>query len=273
MTLPKWLEGLRVTEVTDRLRNDPRTVAGRLLGIDAEHAMREVTGWGQADFDAPYGGFAPFDRVLLYAYYLQRGHLEELTTAFRMLLSGKLPIDPLIVDMGCGPFTGGLAFAAAFGPERQFDYIGVDQSREMCRLGEQLASAAPIPGNVRRHWAQDLRSVPWYSAPGWRPVFVIASYLLASPTARPDSLIESLDTLLSRIGRGSVTVLYTNSTMQDPNRDFPKFQIGLERIGFQVSDHGTGVIHVERQGGTRDRRLRYALFYRAPQNRLRLGVH
>ena len=272
MTLPEWLEELRATQVTARVRNDPRTVfVGEPLGIKGDRAVREVAGWGQADFDKPCGGFSPFDRVLLYAHYLQRGHIEELTTAFRMLLAGSLPSDPVIIELGCGPFTGGLAFAAAFGVEQGFGYIGVDRSRVMCQLGEQLASAAPISGEMRRHWAQNLSAVRWDPAPGWRPVFVIVSYLLASPTVDVAMLISELDTILARVGRGSVTVLYTNSAQQHANRDFFTLRTALERIGFSLSKDDTGVIQIERQGRPRNRFLRYALFFRAEQKRLPLG--
>ena len=58
----------------------------------------------------------------------RRGHLEELTAAFRMLF-GKSPVnEPIVVDLGCGPCTGGLAIAGALGEQPSFDYIGVDRS-------------------------------------------------------------------------------------------------------------------------------------------------
>ena len=55
----------------------------------------------------------------------------------------------------------------------------------MRELGETLALAAADldeTPQIDRHWSPDIRSVPWQRAPGFRPVFVIVSYLLASPT-------------------------------------------------------------------------------------------
>ena len=201
------------------------------LGVDKPTAMQAI-GWGQATFDEPWGDLSPEDRVLLYAYFNQLGHLEELTAAFRMLFAtGPPDEEPIVVDLGCGPFTGGLAAAGVLGPECRFDYIGMDRSHAMRRFGEHLAVAAThldaVP-QIDRYWATDLTSVPWRTAPGWRPVIVVVSYLLASPTLNAAELIGELEDLFRKLGRGRVTVLYTNSVRPDANRSFPVFRRALQ---------------------------------------------
>ena len=165
----------------------------------------EAVGWGQADFDEPVGALSAEDRALLYAYWNQRRHLEELTEAFRQLFGTNRPAEPLIVvDLGCAPFTGGLALAGQLGHQEWFDYIGVDRSRTMRELGEQLAVAAEsAPGTPRigRHWAADISSVDWRQPPGWRPVIVIVSFLLASPTLQVETLMAELEHLLEKLSR------------------------------------------------------------------------
>ena len=182
--------------------------------------------------------------------------------------------EPIVVDLGCGPFTGGLAAAGVLGPECRFDYIGMDQSHAMRRFGEHLAVAATsldaVP-QVDRHWATDLASVPWRSAPGWRPVIVVVSYLLASPTLNAAKLIGELEDLLRRLGRGPVTVLYTNSPRRDANRSFPVFRQELQGAGFELYADDIGSIDIERLQGQRVRQLRYALFHRQSQDILPLG--
>lgn len=167
-TLPPWLKQLRRTHVTDRLNSDPRSVAGTILGIDPEVAMREVAGWGQADFDEPWGALSPADRTLIYSHFFQLGHLEELTSAFRLLFPNP-PTNPIVVDLGCGPFTGGLALAAVLGPTSPLEYIGVDQSHAMRDFGERLATVSfELPGEPTdspplgsRHILRSLVFRPW----------------------------------------------------------------------------------------------------------------
>ena len=273
--LPQWLQRLRRSEIVDRVRSDPRSTGGTFLGVDREVAVCEVIGGGQAEFDQPWNGLSADDRVLLYAYFNQPGHLEELAEAFRMLFaSASLQEDPVAIDLGCGPFTGGLALASTLDRRYRLDYIGVDRSRAMRELGEKLASAAAEfdrTPRIDRHWSPDIASVTWGSVPSWRPVFVIVSYLLASPTLDAGELVGELDRLLAKLGRGPVTVLYTNSPRPEPNRSYPSFRTALLDAGFKLSDEDTGSIEIERWTGSRNRRLRYALFHRRNQDILRLG--
>ena len=172
--LPDWLDSLRRIEITDRIRNDPRSWGGTLFGMDMTGAF-EAIGGGQGDFDAPCGDLSPDDLALLYAYLNQKGHLEELVEAFGQLLAGSKPPNPIVVDIGCGPFTGGLALAETIGQDPYFDYIGIDSAACMRRLGARLACSNLVPGRVTSHWAPDIGSVNWQHPPGWREVIVVVS--------------------------------------------------------------------------------------------------
>ena len=192
-----------------------------------------------------------------------------------MLFSDRPPSEaPVVVDLGCGPFTGGLAFASALGAARGFDYIGVDRSAAMRRLGERLALTAEglnAALQIHRCWSSDVSSVSWGPPPAWRPVFVIVSYLLASQTLDARVLIEDLEELIDKLGRGPVTVLYTNSIKPAANRGFPNFKSALHNAGFQMIADNNGFVKAQRNTGTMyDRPLRYALFHRADRNTLQL---
>ena len=268
--LPGWLDALRRNEIIGPVRNDPRSHAGTRFGMTADEAV-EAIGRGQADFDAPLGALSPDDLALLYAFMNQRGHVEELVTAFGQLLAGARPENPIVVDIGCGPFTGGLALAATFGDKPCFDYIGVDRAESMQRLGARLAGSEHIPGCVRAHWATGMGAVNWPHHPGWRDVIVIVSYLFASPTLDVDAMFDDLGSLLDRLGRGTVTLLYTNSTRQEPNRRYPEFRRLLEAAGFELHAEEQGEIVVERRDRIQNRNLYYALFHRPPRRVLHLG--
>lgn len=274
--LPVWLQQLRRTEVVERVREDSRSAAHpeTFLGLRRDAAW-QVVGGGQADFDQPWGDLTPGDRVLLYAYFLQKGHLEELTAAFQMMFGQpSFEQKPIVVDLGCGPFTGGLALSGALGGGVSFDYIGIDRSEAMHRLGEHLASKAEAfndASSVSRLWSAGLECVPWCESPGWRPVVVILSYLLASPTFDVREGVGVLNGLLTRIGRGPVTVLYTNSVREEPNQDFPVLRDALEGVHFTLEVDDRGTVEVDRWDGVRERELRYALFHRHMQQRLTLG--
>ena len=229
----------------------------------------EAIGGGQADFDAPCEDLSPDDLALLYAYLNQKGHLEELVAAFGQLLAGSKLRDPIVVDIGCGPFTGGLALAATLGPDPCFDYIGVDRADSMRRLGARLACSDLVPGRVTTHWASGVDSLEWQHPPGWREVIVIVSYLFASPTLDAEGMFDDLERLLRQLGHGAVTLLYTNSTRTEPNRQYRGFRKRLVGAGFRVHAEDQGEIVVERS--SRPRKLYYALFHRPRRRRMPLG--
>ncbi len=159
------------------------------------------------------------------------------------------------------------------GAEKGFDYIGMDISQTMREFGERLATAAEdlkeMP-QVRRHWTVDLPSFSWSAPPGWRPVIIIASYLLASGTLDVKKLVGELQALLPQFGHGQATLVYTNSVCDKANESFPVFRNELGGLGFELLVDKKGEIMIERRSVPKDRKLRYALFHRPPQTTLQL---
>lgn len=263
--VPAWLERLRWREIVQPVRSDPRSVNGTLLGTHPDQVQSTIE-WGQTNFDEPHGDLTADDRALLYAYFNQKGRIEELTAVFGHIFQDHQPDEPILVDVGCGPFTGGLAFAGALPAGSRFDYIGVDRSETMLRLGGQLASAAnaiPEAPRFQTRWARNIADVAWTDPPGWRSVIVVASYLLASPTLNVENFVPRLNSLLARLGGGTVVVLVTNSPKPVPNRTLPVWHARLTEAGFLKCADFTSTI--DGSGRPRTRSFRCALWRRVPQ--------
>lgn len=276
-SLSPWLQQLRRAEIANVVVSDPRSRDGSRLGVSFDVARREVVGGGQADFDEEWRGhgvtLSGSDRALLYGFCNLSGHLLELTHALRMLLRRAEGFrDPVVLDLGCGPCTGGLALADVLELDAAFTYVGVDRAASMRALGEQLATKAQAFGrmcNVQRKWATSVETVKWTDPQSWRPVLVIVSYLLASPTLDVVALMNSVMPLVSRISRGRVVILYTNSAWEGHNLQFPLFRETVQSHGFElVIDDERGEIPVF---GSDARSVRYALFSRGSQQILELG--
>lgn len=272
MAIPNWLARLRRQEIIDVVQNHPGTHNGLVLNLSPQEIVDKAICGGQADFDAPYLHLNGADRALLYAYFNQPRHLEELIEAFTQLFRNDSPLDPfVVVDAGCGPFTGGLAFSSVI--NEPFSYIGIDRSVSMRNLGERLASSATDFGSLNcsdRQWVADFDEIQWQHPPDWRPILVIASYLLASPTLDVAAFVRNIDVVCKRFGRGPVTLLYTNSALPRPNRSFPRFRDGLRDLGFKIIANDQGEIKTNRLGEVQTRLLRYALFQRDAQTSLKL---
>ena len=157
------------------------------------------------------------------------------------------------------------------GKDPCFDYIGVDRADSMRRLAARVACSDLVPGRVTTHWAPDIESVKWREPPRFREVIVIVSYLFASPTLDAEAMFGDLERLLCRLGRGAVTLLYTNSMRQEANSQYQGFRERLEEAGFRVHVEDQGKIVIERWNRREERELYYALFRRPSQRILPLG--
>jgi len=267
---PLWLVQLLDAEVDAPINNDSRTRRGTFLGWPKERIFSEVLGGGQADFDAPVGHLRGEDRALLYAKYNQPRHLDELGEAFELLFASMERIgQPTLIDLGCGPFTAGLALAAALGPNRIFRYHGIDRSNAMRTIGARLAESARQRGAVhaRTTWrfGDDLDQHEFGKIRG-DLTLVVASYLLASPTVDVEGLVDAVLRALERIGPGPAAILYTNSAKPGPNVKYPRFRDALLAGGFKVK-----VDRQERFEETRNPAdLRYALLFRPATTTLKL---
>jgi SAM-dependent methyltransferase len=261
---PGWLRALIDQEVHDRLRCDPRTLEqpGTLLGWPQDRIFTDALKGGLADFDAPVGSLSGADRALLYARFNLPRHLDELGEAFGQLFqaSGRAG-DPTVVDLGCGPFTAGLALAAALGPEAVFRYHGIDRATSMRGLGRRFAEGARERGafHPKTTWAfgSDLDAHD-FGAPSGDTTVVVASYLFANPSVDPQALAAGVLRALERIGPGPAAFLYTNSAAPRLNESFRPFSDALVEDGFRVVTDGTE--RFERTRNPTD--LHYALLYR-----------
>jgi SAM-dependent methyltransferase len=268
---PAWVDDIFDELVDQPIRSDPRTVAvpGSYLGCQQGVIFSEVLQGGQADFDAPYGALSADDRALLYARYNQRGHFDELQAAFTQLMRDSAGT-PNILDLGCGPWTGGLALSAAVGPGRPFRYYGIDRAASMRRLGERFADAARQRGALHPHtrvaFASDLGEVDFGPITDELTI-AVASYLLASSTVDPMALAASLIAALSKIGPGPSAVLYTNSAKEYLNEKFPAFRDELERAGFQIHEDAKTTFTKTKTL----REIRYALLFRPAPPTIELG--
>lgn len=265
VTLQSWYTDLRRRMVVEPITSDPREThrPNTRLGWPTNWVFNTAIGGGQADFDQPIENLTPRDRAMLYAFFNQKGHIEELVHAF-----GKLWPNPAllqgttIIDVGCGPFTGGLALAIVVGDTAKFRYFGIDRAKSMCALGRELEQGARDAGALHPQteiqFLPELSQIPVCNLRA-EPTFVLLSYLLASSTLNVDEMIEDVLRVCDRISLGPVAVLYTNTTRADARKKYPQLCDKLSGAGFQI--------FVEKEetftDGSKPRSVHYALFHRS----------
>lgn len=264
-----WLERLRRSSIVDPLTNDGRSPQGtRLLGHEPEWVFRHAIGGGQADFDQPIADLSPRDRVMLYALLNQKGHINELIYAFELFLPDvQLAEGTTVVDIGCGPFTAGLALANVVGNAAAYRYFGFDSAASMLSFALELADGVRDAGAFHEHTTVNFHREPAHADFGpqraaERTLFVL-SYLLASSSIDPAALVDEIGTTADRVGWGPVYILYTNSVTDFNRRHFQPFRTMMEAAGFRLE---------REEETTQPRRIHYALFMRAARYSVPIGM-
>ena len=247
--------------------------AGTILGHTKMDILGEAIEWGQADFSEAWRDLSPADLALLYAYFNQKGHIDELRIAFHQLFhSYGFEKPPVLIDVGCGPFTSGLAFTSALPAVKCFKYIGIDRALSMMELGEALALEASRFVECERFWSQDIKNVSWPYGVSYQDVIVVVSYLLASPTVNISEVVSDLAMLINKVSLGSSCVLYTNSVKPNPNRKLPELEEALTQNGFRHVVNENGIINRGSHSAGQQREFRYALYFRQELDTLPLAT-
>ncbi|USX25373.1 hypothetical protein NHH73_22650 [Oxalobacteraceae bacterium OTU3CINTB1] len=258
-----WLEKFRRDEIVTPLREDPRTKNNEIFGHSPDWNFRIGIGGGQADFDEEVDNLKPRDRAMLYAYFNQKAHVDELIHAFNQLVSGPADMAGItVLDIGCGPFTAGLALANIVGPQESFIYHGIDRCKSMRDVGSMFATKVREVNETHPEtWIsfhESLNDVQFAKQPPNKIIVVILSYLFASATIDVNALADEIIEACKKIGWGPVFVFYTNTTREAAGANFPAFRDKMISEGFTIeADCVENFIDTDKP-----RKIHYALFVR-----------
>ncbi len=102
-----------------------------------KYHRKNILEQGRTNFDEPFEGLAPKEKVLLYCFYYMPMHLfssYHIFTNYLTPMSNKV----VFIDFGCGPLTSGVAFWAAFAKDCDLTYLGIDSSDSMLDMAQKI---------------------------------------------------------------------------------------------------------------------------------------
>ena len=199
------MEDLHFSHVVRPVMKDKRTDwdCNVSLGYPFNVIRDDVIKMGLADFTkgydhAKYGSLSADEKSLLYCFTNMKLHFFEALATFRAYKSRlqtifSTPIRKLMIDLGCGPGTAGLALAECLDRPKML-YIGLDRSRPMLRKAESMLKAA-IAESLLASTSQVATTTSWARlhdiiAAFSKPVNVLvnATYLFASDSLDIDDV-------------------------------------------------------------------------------------
>ena len=143
------LEHLFTDMVRDPYNNHPPTRAwvDEVVKKDGDYHRKKILFQGQTNFDKPFNGLSPQDKVLLYCRYYMPMHLISSYHIFvhspyfsDFVTSASESI--VFIDFGCGPLTSGIAFWA-FAQQSNTIYLGIDSSQAMRKKARRINHYGP----------------------------------------------------------------------------------------------------------------------------------
>ncbi len=232
------------------LRN-PRTdlTADVILGYPFETIRKKALQEGLADFtnefdDGEHGKLTPAELSLLFCFVNLKGHFFASTAAFQQNLSNLRKLFDerlLVIDVGCGPGTAGLAFADCY-PSQMFDYIGVDRAAGMRDKAAEMLKGVSTFGVSRRpikaHFASDWQEIRKHPFGIDNAVLMLFSYFFASPTLKQRDLVELVGVIKkmkSYRPQKPIAILHINSPRPVANRHYLTFR---KLLGFENKPTG-----------------------------------
>jgi SAM-dependent methyltransferase len=247
-------------EVIDRpVMSDPRSDDNEdlKLGFPFKVIRDEVLEKGLGDFRSgrshpEFGSLTAEERALLYAFVNMKVHYFQCLAA---LDQGRPHLEDvvqeksrgLVIDIGCGPGTAGLAIAARY-PSSTWDYIGIDHAPAMRDLATRILSAARSRGYVgsanQVSMLESWEGLPRPEVLAGRPILVMCSYFFASHSLNYKTL-SSLAAVLGAIrmapGRAPLALSYVNSTNELATRNYDLF---LQLLGLKPDESPAKVVRI-----------------------------
>ncbi len=216
----------------------------------------EVIELGRTDFtaqhyDKAYGTLNVAQIALCYSFINMKRHFFSAYANFRLskqrLESLFAPqANVVLIDIGCGPGTAGLAFAELF-PKRPFTYYGVDRARAMRDQARKMMKAA-IDHGVGADSTRTICKSTWENVPthfgAKASVILNFSFFFGSPfltLASVRSLGQLYKDLVDNEHTERVLISYTNSSHPLAN---DKYKLFLKELGlsFEESPPKTKVV-------------------------------
>ncbi|WP_406826412.1 hypothetical protein [Pedobacter sp. KACC 23697] len=175
--------------------------AGNWWGYDNRTILGEVLRRGRTDFRKSYGEITTDDKVLLYCFFNMKKHFYTSYAVFELILPSlktffnNTDYKPIMIDLGCGPMTSGLALAdlikTTTGNALSFTYIGVDIAPAMLRRAKTF-EVSDIFSESTFYYHENWNDIDFgvlYAVAGKNnPVLINASYLFASDSLLPADL-------------------------------------------------------------------------------------
>lgn len=247
MQWSKAIEDLYRAEVTRKVHRDKRTdwEEGKniSLGFPFNVICDDVLEKGRANFTTPheddeYGTLTAADKVLLYCHVFMKRHFFEALATFRAYKSSLKELfdsgrQTVMIDLGCGPGTAGLALCDCFECPR-VKYVGMDISPAMLSKAKSILIAAQDESLLHEK-SRIATTASWTTVAKVPSTFdepinlvVNATYLFSSNSLEVDDACKAVMAFKDSAHVQQFRFVYSNTTTEIAGEKFRAFKKALK---------------------------------------------
>ncbi len=184
---------------------------------DFDYHRKVILDQGRTNFDVPFAGLSPKDKVILYCVHYMPMHLFSSYHIFMQYLT-SVSNRVVFIDFGCGPLTSGIAFWAS-AKQSDMIYLGIDSSRAMLNKAKEINRYGPNKNGesfFRNFQVIDshhklISLLDYYIKKGDRTQIIFNfCYFLASKTLGIYDLSESLTQIVKKYHQHKMCMVYQN---------------------------------------------------------------
>jgi hypothetical protein len=203
-----------------------------IFGFHKDIIRKDILEYGLTNFDCSYNNdVTPDIKVLLYSYFNLRKHYFSMHHIFRKIRLDQILLkhNLLVVDIGSGPGTAGLAVADYVNRSDQsisISYLGIDISETMNRTAFQNLSKC----TKNQNWPQITfdnalsKSTAHSCAESSTFILIVASYLFASKSLDEVLMAAKVNELLEGFMSLPIMFVYQNPDSLDKNFKYSNFK-------------------------------------------------
>ena len=220
------LKALFENLVKQPFQNHPSTSAWdtEVRNRDGSYHRNVILEQGRTNFNEPYNGLSPRDKVLIYCAHYMPMHLVSSYHIFRVhtrffstyLRSSSNRI--VLIDFGCGPLTSGIAFWA-FARQCKIIYLGIDSSQAMLEKAKEINQYGPNQYGVPffstfeaiSNYSELTKILARYISTDEKTSIIFNfCYFLASRTLDVRHLSDVINQIVEKYSKHQMCVVYQN---------------------------------------------------------------
>lgn len=234
-----YLSDVFTNKIISPVKNHPDTEWSEILmGYERQYIRRNILEFGITDFRQPFNNLSTDDKVLLYCYLNMRKHFFTAYYIYDQLenfINYFNNVNPLFIDIGCGPSTSLLALADFYKTKTNTNltikYIGIDIADRMIDKAKDFNNIDLYSDFCEFNYYKTWNEINFKQIINKNNIILInASYLFASKSLDEFNLADFINKITVLFKQLPIYFIFQNTESIESNVKYNNFKECLKGL-------------------------------------------